>query len=287
MQGSTFLRPVAALAAALLCVPSPHVFAQETSALANAASLAGTLSYADLADLADHAGIVARAQVRKVARLKPEQAPNLRPGWARLYIEARTEALLVGSGMGESIKYLAEVRLLPNGKLPKLNKSRVLVFANPVAGRPGELQLVAPDAQVPADPALETRVRALLSELVAADAAPRVTGIREAIHVPGNLAGEGETQLFMATERGDPVSISVIHRPGQPPQWGVSLSEIVDQSATAPARDTLTWYRLACSLPAELPRDAILSGSAADRRRAADDYRLVIRELGPCGRTRS
>jgi hypothetical protein len=244
-------------------------------------------SYADLADLADAASVVARAQVKKVSRLKPEQAPNVRPGWARVYVEAKTTALLVGSGLGESIKYLADVKLDAKGGLPKLKKAQVIVFANPVAGRPGELRLVAPDAQIVADAALEQRVRSLLTELVAPGAAPRVTGVREAMHVPGNLAGEGETQVFMATEKGDPVSLTVIRRPGSAQVWGVSLSEIVDQAARPPARDTLTWYRLACFLPAELPRDTLLYGSADDRRIAAEDYRMVMAQLGPCTRTRN
>lgn len=250
------------------------------------AQIAESRTYADLADLADHATIVVRAEVLKASRLKPEQSGNVRTGYARVYIEAKTRALLVGNGIGESIKYLADVKLSPEGKLPKLRKAQIIVFANPVPGRPGELRLVAPDGQIFATPDMEHRVRSLLGELVAADAPPRVTGVREAIHVTGNLVGEGETQLFLATERGDPVSISVIHRPGMAPQWGVSLSEIVDQAAQAPVRDTLLWYRLTCSLPAELPREAILSGSAEDRQRAVSDYRLVIGQLGPCERAR-
>lgn len=254
-------------------------------------SQTSTLTYADLADLADNAGIVVRAEVRKATRLKPEQATGVKPGWARFYIEARTQALLLGrggaDGLGESLKYLADVKLSADGKAPKLRKAVVLLFANPVAGRPGELKLVAPDAQVLSDTALEGRVRSLLTELVAPDAAPPIASVREALHVPGNLVGEGETQIFLTTKRGDPVSLTVMSRPAQPPQWGVSLTEIVDQSAIAPARDTLTWYRLACFLPKDLPRETLLSGSAEDRRKANADYRLIIEQLGPCARTRS
>lgn len=274
----------AALAMLALAVPPGTAIAGETPV--SGGLPAPRPAYADFADLADHAGIVAIAQVRKVSRLKPEQAPNVRPGWARVYVEAKTTSLLYGGGLGESLKYLADVKLDAKGGLPKLKKASVVLFANPVPGRPGELRLVAPDAQIPADPATTAQVRALLGELYGANAAPRVTGVREAIHVPGNLAGEGETQVFMATERGDPVSLTIVRRPGMAPVWGVSLSEIVDQAARPPARDTLTWYRLACFLPGELPREAILSGNAEDRRIAAEDYRMVMRDLGTCGRTR-
>lgn len=245
------------------------------------------LSYADLADLSESAKIVVRVEVKKASRLKPEQAGNVPSGWARFYIEGQTTSLLFGQGIGESVNYLADVKLAADGKAPKLRKTQVMLFANPVPGKPDSLQLVAHDAQVPADAVLDGRVRSLLTEMVSPEAAPRVNGVREAIYVPGNLAGEGETQIFLSTQKGDPVSISVVHRPGVPAKWGVSLSEIVDQSAEAPARNTLTWYRLACFLPRELPRNAIVTGTANERIKAADDYRLVMNQLGPCGRTRA
>ena len=273
----------AALAIAAPVAATPHAQAQESR---DSMVLGGIPSFADLADLADPAGIVARVKITRTARLKPEQAPGVPAGWARVLVTAKTENLLVGAQLGESVRYLADIRLDERGKLPKLNKKSVLVFANPVAGAPGELRLVSPRAQILADPATEQRTRALLAQLVAPGAAPRLTGIREAIHVPGNLAGEGETQVFMATDGGAPVSITIVRRPGQPVVWGVSLTEIVDQAARPPARDTLTWYRLACTLPPELPREVNQFGSAEHRRIAAEDYRMVIGQLGACTRNR-
>ncbi len=254
-------------------------------------SAANELTYADLVDLADRAPLVARVEVRDTVTLKPERAGSVRPGYARVYVTARTKALLVGSGpgaegLGESVSYLADVPLTAKGKVPKLKKREVLVFARPVPGRPGELGLVAPDAQLLSTPELEQRARTILTELVAPDAAPRVTGVREAMHVRGTLVGEGESQIFLSTERGDPVSITVLRRPRAAPAWGVALGEIVDQAARPPVRDTLTWYRLACFLPATIPPATVLSGTDGDRRQAAEDYRYVRSELGPCPRTR-
>ena len=257
------------------------------SAAAPASPAAAAPSYADLADLAVAAPLVARVQVRETARLKPEQAPGLAPGMARVLVKAKTRAVLTGEPQGESIRYLADVPLDPKGKLPKLDKREMLVFARSVAGRPGELQLVAPDAQVAWDAGLETRVRAILTELVAPGAAPRITGVREALHVPGNLVGEGETQIFLATASGDPVSLTVLRRPGAAPTWGVAFGEIVDQAARPPRPETLAWYRLACFLPAALPAAANLASDARARAIAAEDYRLVRRELGACPRTRA
>jgi hypothetical protein len=246
-----------------------------------------SLSYADLADLTDRATIVVKAQIRKTTKLGPENSPGLRPGWIRLLIEARAQSIVFGrTGVSESIRYLADVPLDPKGKVPKLNKLVVLLYGLPVEGRPGELQLVTPDAMLVADPASEERARAMLAEFIAPDAAPRITGVREALSVNGNLDGESETQLFIETESGEPVSISVLRRPGMATEWGVSWSELIDQSAQAPRSGTLRWYRLACSLPPALPPEAIISRDGAGRVLASQDYALVIGQLGPCGRNR-
>ncbi|MCA1662330.1 MAG: hypothetical protein LC648_09345 [Novosphingobium sp.] len=284
-------RPIAcAVLAAMLVFPAismNSLAAQSGRAAPPAAVAASGPTYADLADLADKAPLVARVQLREVVRLKPEQTPGLRAGTARIFVKARTRAVLVGEALGESVGYLADVPLDAKGKLPKLKKREALIFARPVAGRPGELQLVAPDAQLAWEPALEARVRGILTELVAAGAPPRVTGVREVSFVPGNLVDEGETQIFLATADGDPVSISVLRRPGQAPTWGVAFGEIVDQAARPPARDTLAWYRLACFLPAALTTATMLSGDGSARRAAAEDYRYVRGQLGACPRTRT
>ncbi|MEL0211430.1 MAG: hypothetical protein VW891_12785, partial [Novosphingobium sp.] len=59
----------------------------------NIAALPSELSYADIASMADAAEVVMRAQVRKVSRLKPEQAPGLAPGMARVVVQARTQTV--------------------------------------------------------------------------------------------------------------------------------------------------------------------------------------------------
>ncbi|MCW1382367.1 hypothetical protein OLX02_05985 [Novosphingobium sp. KCTC 2891] len=281
--------PTALTAAAMVLAPLAGAAAQAPAGVIRAPAAASAaaanpldLTYADLADLALPADLVARAQVRKVARLKPEQAPGLPAGSARLYVEARTTALLAGPDLGESIRFLADVPLDAKGRVPRLSKADVLVLAHTVPAKPGDLLLVAPDAMLPWSSGTEQRLRAILTEKLAPDAPPAITGLREALHVPGNLAGEGETQLFFATEGGKPVSLSVVRRPGQAATWGVSFSEIVDQAARPPAKDTLGWYRLACALPAQLPEGTNISGSPEDQRIAAEDYAQVLGELGAC-----
>ena len=277
-------RRTGALAAAILLagIAAPGVAQNRAPAPVPVAT------YADLADLTEAAALVALVEVRDQAQVETERAPGLAPGHARLYVEARTLALLGGrSALGESLVYLADVPLDAKGKAPKLKKQRFLVYADPVTGRPGTLQLVDPAAQLPATPENEQLARTVIAAFAASDAPPAVTGIRDVMSVPGNLAGESETQLFLDTATGQPVSLSVVRRPGMDPTWGVSWSEIVDQSARAPEPQTVAWYRLACFLPERLPSDAFLQQDAASRRQAETDYRFIVEQLGACQRTRA
>lgn len=249
-------------------------------------ALAPPPSYADLADLADGAPLIIRAQPRKIAAVEPARARGLRPGWGRFYVEAKTEALIAGSApLGEALRYLVDLPLDAKGKPPAFKKKSVVLFARTVAGRPGELQLVAPDAQLLWDAALDVRIKGVLRELYAAAAPPRISGVREAVHTGGDLAGSGETQIFLVAASGEPAAMTVSRAPGRAPQWGVSFSELV-ASDSAPARDTLAWYRLACFLPSALPRAANSSPGSDDRTAAAQDYGYVREQLGACPRTR-
>ncbi|MCB2063708.1 MAG: hypothetical protein KDE25_09690 [Novosphingobium sp.] len=244
-------------------------------------------SYADLADLADSATMVVHVTVRGVARVNPERARDVLPGQGRFYVKGKTRALLFGSeAIGDSLAWLVDLPLDARGKPPALKKRDLIVFARAVPGRPGELQLVDRDSQIPFSEASLARLRPILAELAAPDAPPPITGVREIIHVPGNLAGTGETQVFLATGDGSAASITVRHEPGRQPIWGVSFSELVAQADRGPPRETLAWYRLACFLPNTLRPGVNLSASAMDRQQALSDYRMVLGELGACPRNR-
>lgn len=244
-------------------------------------------SYAYLADLADSAPLVLRAQVRKMSALEPSRATGVRPGWGRFYIEARTKALISGSGaLGESLRFLADLPLDERGRAPSIKNKEILVFARTGNMRPGELQLTGPEAWLLWDSVTENRLRSILMELNEAQSPARVTGVREAIHVPGNLAGDGETQIFLSTHNDSAASITVTRSANAQPHWGASFSEVFDPQSRPPAKDTLTWYRLACFLPRQLPTGVNLSATQNDQDIANRDYTLIIRDLGPCQRSR-
>lgn len=251
-----------------------------------AQTVAEQLTYVDLADLSDASDLVIRAQIRRQITLEPERAPGLPAGFARLYIEASTLALITGDApIGESLRYLVDVPLNAKGKPPKLKKDEVLLFARAAQDGGSQIQLVNSNAQLPYSLALEERLRPILAELAEADVPSEVTGVRDALSVNGNLAGESETQIFLTTSDSSPVSIAVLRRPGQKPLWGVSWGEIIDQAARPPRPQTIGWYRLACNLPPSLPSSANLSRDRTERMQAERDYRLVVGALGPCVRT--
>jgi hypothetical protein len=244
---------------------------------------APTLGYADLADLVIASPLVIDATIRSASRIKGAEAGGLAAGRTRFYVEADVATLVRGaSAIPARVGWIVDVAPDWRGRTPSLKKRRVLAFARPVAGRPGQVQLVEPGAQHDWSPTLEQRVRALASEIAAPDAPPVVTGVGNAFHVPGALPGEGETQIFLRTRDNRPAALSVLRRPGEQPRFSVALSEIIDDAAAAPRRDTLLWYRLACALPATLPERSTASLAPDDATQAQADYAFVIEQLGPC-----
>lgn len=277
------MRLVPVLAASLAAL-SPSMIA--TPARAQAPAAAPAPAYTRIADLVIAAPVVIDAAIRSTARIKGPEAAGVPPGYVRFFVTADVLALIRGPGaIPPRVGYLLDVSPDSAGDLPKLKKLRVLLFARPVAGSPDQLQLVTPAAQLAWTPDTDARVRGIVKEIIARDAPPVITGIGNAFHVPGSLPGEGETQIFLTTADRRPVSLSVLRRPGEQPRWAVALTEIVDDAAAPPRRDTLLWYRLACSLPRALPESATASMEAADIDQARADYGFVLEQLGSCGRS--
>ncbi|UVO52721.1 hypothetical protein [Sphingomonas sp. SUN039] len=277
----------AVLFAIVFGIPSINGGKAAVSAPPPVASPADRWSYADVADLFLAAPVVVSARIVDAIPVpQPANTPG-RPAMIRYYLVADVTALIRGTGgVPPRVSWIADVAPDSRGKTPKLKKQQMLLAALPVVGRPAELRLAARDAMVPWSAALETRVRRIVASGLAADAPPRVTGIASAFHSPGNLPGEGETQIFLTTDIAQPVSINVLRRPGQATAWAVSLGEIVDEAAQAPARDTLGWYRLACFLPRVLPAAAVAELSESDAAASRVDYAFVIGAMGACTRTR-
>ena len=246
------------------------------------------LTYADLAELALAAPGAVHVRVDRAEALSQREAPTVPAGHRRFLVEANVVALIRGAGgLPPRVRYLVDLPNDARGRAARIRRrSEFLVLATSVPNRPGELRLIAPDAQIPFTPEAGERVRSILRESSAADAPPRIVGIGRAFHVPGSLPGESETQIFLQTADNRPISLNVLRRPGERPRWSVALSEIVDDAAGPPRRDTLLWYQLACALPAALPPRSLSEAGPGEARAIQADYRLVLEGLGRCERNR-
>jgi hypothetical protein len=244
-------------------------------------------TYADLADLALGAPVAAHVRVRKSDALSAREAPNVAQGHRRFLVEADVLALIRGEAVPPRVSYLIDLPNDARGRAARIPKrSEYLVLARADGGRPGELRLTAPDAQIPFSPAAAARLRDIVRESLQPNAAPRITGLGRAFHVPGSLPGESETQIFLQTADNRPISLSVLRRPGERTRWSVALGEMVDAAAQTPRADTLLWYRLACTLPATLPPQSLAEAAPEEANAIRADYRLVVQQLGPCVRMR-
>ncbi len=259
----------------------------EIPAFSQESRAADPLQYADIADLATAAPVIAHITVNRAIKVDPERAPEAPAGTRRFYIIGSVNALIRGrDGISDTIRYIVDVPMDTRGRTPKLKKRDMLVFGRQVPGNPQDIQLVAPDAQIEWTAARDRRTRQLVREIVSRDAPPAIRRIGSAFHVPGTIIGEGETQIFLESENDQPLSITILSRAGQKKRWAVSLSEIVDEAARAPVRNSLLWYRLACFLPRDLPDNVLNGTSMSEANQARLDYRLVIQDLGNCPRSR-
>lgn len=245
-------------------------------------------AYADIADLVVISPVILDAQIRKVTKLPDTQSMGVPTHIQRVVIEADVSALIRGAdGFAAKARFLLDIPKDAKGKIPKLQKRRYFLLGSTVPGSTAMFKLSRPDALVEWSAENDATLRAITREAVRIDAAQGISGISGAFHTQGTVLGEGETQIFLRTAGGQPISVSVLSRPGQAKRWAVSTGDVIDESAMAPARHTLLWYRLACGLPQTLESRLVESSDPRDIAHAQADYRFVLDSLGVCGRTRA
>lgn len=235
-------------------------------------------SFADLVTLGLAAPVVVRATIYKIERLPAREAPGVGAGFARILVSAATSAAIVAPGeVPPRITYLTDIALDARGKTPRLIGGDLLLFLRP-GTVPGQYALVSAHAEVAWSADADATLRSVLTA-ARGGRVPVVTGVTSAFRVPGAVPGEAESQFFLATSDGKPVSLVVLTRPGQPRRLSIALGDVIDDAAPPITKNTLLWYRLACSLPPQLPTTI---DAGAD---VADDYRFILADLGPCKRT--
>jgi hypothetical protein len=244
-------------------------------------------SYADIADLVVISSLIVDANIRNLRKIPLEQAVGVPANLQRMLVEADIVTLIRGQeGVAPRVRFLLDIPKDAKGKIPKLKKQRLFLLGSSVAGRPGEIRLSRPNALIQWSAANDILVRAITKEAVQIDAPEKITGITSAFYSAGTVIGEGETQIFLKTAKEQPLSLSVLSRPGEQKRWAVSTAEVIDESATAPAKFTLLWYRLACELPRSLSAEMVEAADSEGAAKVQADYNYILDSIGPCGRKR-
>jgi hypothetical protein len=235
--------------------------------------------YADIADLALAAPVVARATITNIAAVSVKQAGSAPAGRVRLVVTARLANLLVAPGpLAPTLSWLWDAPVDAKGRAPKAKGMEILAFLA-APGPDGGTRLVSRRAMQAYDPALADSVRAIIAEN-RSGTVPVIIGVSNGFRADGTLPGESESQFFLTSSDGRPTTLVVQNRPGEVRRVLVARGDIIDESAQRAQPGTLLWYRLACFLPLSLPARAG-GGDAA----LARDWRDAMASLGPCGRT--
>jgi len=243
-----------------------------------AAAPAGATGYADLVTRALAAPVVVHATAIRSERLRPRDAAGIAPNTSRFLVTAATLAAIAAPGpVPPRLTYLIDLPDDATGKQARPPARDVLLFLRPGTVS-GDYALIDARAEVAWTADDEAAVRAVLID-ARGGKVPAVTGVASAFRVPGAVPGEAESQFFLTTGDGKPVSLVVLTRPGETRRLTLALGDVIDDAAAEIRPRTLLWYRLACGLPATLP--AAIE-AAPD---VAADYAFIRTTLGPCGRT--
>lgn len=247
-------------------------------------------TYADVADLTLASELVIHAKVKSAKKLKKQFATGVAPGFQRHLVVSDVISLVRSKEPIEpKISYIVDLPIDSRGKVEKLTKQEYILFAVPgraAAENGSEVRLVSRDGQIPASPEAGSMVRRILGEMLSPEAPPRVTGLDAAFYSEGNLADQGETQIFLAAEGNRPVSLSVIREPERPVQWRIAVGENVKEGLEPPRKNTFLWYRLACFLPQAPPESLFKELSEPAIKAIRRDYTTVVEGLGQCRRAR-
>jgi hypothetical protein len=241
-------------------------------------------TYSDIADKAVAASFVAQVRVRKATKVPAKIAGNVPLGATRFLVDAEVNSLLRSNvPMPQMIRYIIDLKPDSQGRKPRIAKQWFVIFGTPA--RAGEIRLLDAESQLPFSAPLDQMVRSILTEATNPQAAPAIKGIQSAFYSPGALPGEGESQIFLSTDGERPVSMTVIRQQSQPPRWFVSLGEVVDEAKAPPRRNTLLWYRLACSLPVALPESVVADAATETATKLREDYAFTLKSMGACNRS--
>ena len=239
---------------------------------------------ADVARLVSRSDVILRGTITKAQRLSPKEAPNVAADHARFLVRADVAALIMAPDiMDAQVTYLVDVPRDSRGKFPKLTKMPVLLFFEQVRGVRSGWRLADIDGQRLWSAQEDADARRLAAERHAEKLEGlHLTGFGNGFHVPGNVPGESETQIFLKTANDAPVSLIILRRPDQAPRYRMVTGDIINDTDGEIRPKSLLWYHVACTLPASLPADMGEGQSEANRAAMAADYASLRGDIGPC-----
>lgn len=238
--------------------------------------------YALVADLVTSVPAIASVRVRNLTPIPPERAAGLPAGKRRFLVGVETVTLIRSNdAMARQASVLLDLPDTGDRKTPKW-KGRAFLLFGKVEDRVDFFQLQSSAAVLPWSSEVEAMVRRIAGDLAAQDAPPAIRQINSVFHVSGAVQGEGETQIFLDTAKGSSISLSIVRRPDEKPQFGAALGEVVDEAASLPEPNTPLWYRLSCGLPRALPQKALASQSMTEAAAATRDYKDFLAAMAPC-----
>lgn len=234
-----------------------------------------------LADLALASPVVLRGTVARARRLSGNAAADVPRGSMRMLVEVELESVLKAPGLLPArAEWLWQGAPGPDGRPPVRAGQTVLAFLSVPLGSPKpdvvQFRLTAPAAQRIWDGPAEAAVRAILAQAQRGEAV-MVTSVADGFRVAGAVAGASESQFFLQTDAGRPLTLVVTRTPVAAPQVRVATGDVIAASSTAVQPATLLWRALACGLPADLP-----ARMQADPDLLAD-YHLARDSFGDCG----
>ncbi|APG62136.1 hypothetical protein LPB140_04185 [Sphingorhabdus lutea] len=245
-------------------------------------------TYVDLADIILSSPIIIDGIVTKEKKVPASQTPFLDKKLQRKLVELQLNSLIRGkNGMPATVRFVMDVRANAKGKFPKFKKQRIMVFGDNQGLPMGDLRLLRPDIFFNYDPQLDRMVRNITKEALLLDAPQKITGVQSAYHSSGTIIGTGLTEIFFATEKGQPLAILIDTDAQNGKSWSVSNEEVLGSNRPIVRQNTLLWYRLACELPQSIATDKMGGDDKDIHARIQSDYAFVRAKLGKCERTLS
>jgi hypothetical protein len=181
------MRSKSLVAAATLVIAAVQPLESQTVPAAPVAA------YADLVDLALAAPVVAHVRVDRADALSEREASAVPASHRRFLVEATVVALIRSEGaLPGRISYLVDLPNDARGRPARIRRrTEFLILGARVPGRPAELRLAAPDAQLAFSPGTAERLRRILRETTGTQAPPRITGIRRTADLAERAAPTG------------------------------------------------------------------------------------------------